>query len=127
MTDLAMTLDEARQRLDYRLKFTCTRKPREFDDGYINADSVPDAYKRGRERSPGEWNHTIPEWLKQEDDPGDRPRQLLRMAVAEAIHEVLEWLWLDGRPLLDPHGKAEQPIYDVCDAFADRLYELRDA
>lgn len=54
----------------------------------------------------------------------DYVREYLGMAVAELVHEALEWTRVDGRPYLDPHGLAEDRIHRAVEQLVWVLHEL---
>jgi hypothetical protein len=107
----------AARRLTYRLTYARTATPRRVGPGILDGPLIPDAHTDGR-TSPGSWYDP-----RQPADTtqGAHLAAWLRMAVQEAVHEVLEHFQVDGRPYLDPHGPAEQTIMGCVDALADQL------
>jgi hypothetical protein len=131
MTTLSTTLTSlddpaarAASRVSFQLTYARANDPRVFSAGWLSGPDIPDAYGDA-EDTPGEWDggdafrdtsqFTEPEWI-------DR---YAGYAINEAIHEALEWLRVDGRCWLDPHGPAEDFIYIQADTLVKKLAELR--
>lgn len=123
-------LDRAAARVDYQLTYARAKKPRQFHSYGISGDPLPNAYY-GREgyARPNQPEVGSGEW----DDPDhptttDEQKHIDRWftsAIAEAVHEALEWFWVDGEIYLDPHGPASVAISDLSTEFAEKLLLLK--
>lgn len=117
--------EQTRSRVDYRLTYERTQ-PREFHPDMLYGPDLPDAFGEGT--ASGEW---FTDDHPSEDDPEvteeDWFSHFLHMALGEAVHEVLEWFKVDGRPWLDPHGHHEPDIHHSVRELAAQLaaYRLR--
>lgn len=74
----------------------------------------------------GSWSKQSPgDWSSEIDDSGDDAlAHVIRCAVQEAVHEALEWLRLDGKQILNPHGEHEVRIFNLVDELVDGLWSL---
>jgi len=104
--------ERAAQRVDFSLTYARTERRTLFPNEMQGPD-LPDAYGSDRPQV-GEWSHdTGPD----EEDPqipeSDWLAHFASMAVAEAVHEALEWFHVDGKPWLDPHGAHEFEIHEL--------------
>lgn len=90
--------------------------------GGVTGKEIPNAYKpTSKTWSPGEWHHEA------DDADLDPVRHALQCAVGEAVHEALEWLHLNGKPLIDPHNPALEPeVLSLATSLADGLFELAE-
>lgn len=107
----------AARRVAYHLTYTRTHTGRRLAPGVLDGPNIPDAHQPGKD-APGAW------W--DDRDPDDTTQagyftHWLRMAVQEAVHEVLEHFQVDGQTYLDPHGPAEQTIMGCVDQLAAQL------
>ena len=103
-------------RVDYRLNYGCTDEPRRCHAFGIDGPDIPDAYEPGKTAS-GNWE--IGYFV------GEEPiRDWFGAAIREAIHEALEWFKVDGRPLLNPHGKHETRVHELSGELVDKLLNL---
>jgi hypothetical protein len=113
-----------RSRVDHRLTYDRTEEPRFFYADALMGPDIPDAFGDGM--SAGEW---CAEDHPSEDDPTiaeeDWFAHFAHMAVAEGVHEVLEWFKVDGEPWLNPHGIFETHIHRRVEAFWKELVALR--
>ncbi|GIG93017.1 hypothetical protein [Plantactinospora endophytica] len=106
----------------------------------MTGPDIPCAYGREIDAS-GDWNHPRDDsfatvhggWedggdveivFAERDEAGWIDRYA-NYAVNEAVHEALEWFRVDGHPWLDPHGPAENEIYDAVNDLVDRLASIR--
>ncbi|MFB6392667.1 hypothetical protein [Polymorphospora lycopeni] len=133
MTDLAsedelwdleqVAATEAAARVEFQLTYARSPVRRKFGSDGITGPSIPCAYGRDLNAS-GDWDDPRPT-----DPPILNPAgwidRYAGYAVAEAIHEALEWCRVDGAPWLDPHGPAEQQIHAEVDRFVAALAEIR--
>lgn len=110
---------KANARVEYCLTFDrCA--PRAFYLNELHGPDIPDAF--ANRFMPGEWydGTSVPE-----DDPEMTEEKwfarFAKMAVNESVHEALEWLKVDGRPWLNPHGESERAIYDAVNKLCVRL------
>jgi hypothetical protein len=118
----------AADRVDYRLTFAREKKARRCHVSGIDGSDLPNAYwGRGNPESfrtgSGAWDdpqHPAPDAPEQ-----DHIDRWFQTAVREAIHEALEWFWVDGQIYLDPHGEHENTIHDLSETFTRELLALR--
>lgn len=110
---------KANARVEYCLTFDrCA--PRTFYPNEMHGPDIPDAF--ANRFMPGEWydGTSVPE-----DDPAMTEEKwfarFAKMAVNESVHEALEWLKVDGKPWLNPHGESERAIYDAVNKLCTRL------
>lgn len=119
----------AAKRVDYRLTYAREDAPRRCHVGGIDGSDLPNAYwGRGNPDSlrtgPGAWedpDHPAPEAAEREHI--DR---WFQTAIREAIHEALEWFWVDGEIYLDPHADLEDAVHSLSANFAAELLALRN-
>ncbi|MFY1595525.1 hypothetical protein [Micromonospora sp. WMMD737] len=117
------TARAAAERVTFQLTYDRTPTPRRFEPGELTGPDIPCAYgspitQSGGWEVPDDYDHsglTEAEWI-------DR---FAAYAVAEAVHEALEWFRVDGRPWLDPHGRAEQQVHQAVDELCVRLAGIR--
>ncbi len=116
---------EASARCEFQLTYARSPVRREFSPGWLDGPDLPDAYRED-ETASGAWMDgdalydgptTANGWI-------DR---YAAMAINEVVHEGLEWMRVDGRPWLDPHGASERLIYEAVNELCMRLAELRHA
>ena len=125
MTSEALTGDEAAERVSFDLTFRRSPEPRVFEPVGIDGCRLDCADEAGKTAS-GYWSH---DWNLEWDVPAEFwmwVRSFFGAAVAEAMHEALEWFKVDGETFLDPHGPAEVFFYGLVDEFAEKLWNLRD-
>lgn len=117
----------AAARVSFQLTYARSQHPRRFAAGLLTGPDLPCAYSSDV-RASGDWEDggdadgVFPgrgeqEWI-------DR---YANYAINEAVHEALEWLRVDGRPWLDPHGAVETEIYALTNELCERLADLRRA
>ena len=121
----AVTLDEAAERVDYRLGFHRLDRPREFGPEFIDGPWIDDARLEGG-KAPGEWYGGNPPLPPEKMTAQDYFTHWVGMAVAESVHEALEWFKVDGKPWLDPHGRAKHAIDRLLDELSVELAALVD-
>lgn len=120
--------ERAAARVTFQLTYDRTDQPRTFQPGALEGPWIPCAYG-STESQPGGW-------YQPDDDHGDDHPDTTRTenqwidryagyAVAEAVHEALEWFRVDGRPWLDPHGRAEDEIHAAVAELAAKLAAIR--
>lgn len=128
MSDSNLSL--AAERVDYRLTYDRTDTPRRCHSAGINGPQLPNAYF-GRANSKDDSEPLgSGDWEDPEHPQDDAPQAVhidrwFVTAVRESIHEALEWFWVDGETLLDPHGEDEDAIHKLSGSFAERLLALR--
>jgi hypothetical protein len=90
-----------------------------IENAYSDQPPPVDAHGRAIERLPlasGDWEQFDPPLDEQGQiiahlTVDDYVRKYVEMALAEAVHEALEWTRVDGRPYLDPHGPSQDRIH----------------
>lgn len=113
--------------MSFQLSYRRARIRRQFTGDTITGEPIDNAYGPGM--SVGGWYDS--EWPS-ETSPrpateDDYIRKYVRMAIAESLHETLEWLRVDGQPWLDPHSTSKaQAVVDVIHDFIDRLEQVRN-
>lgn len=147
---MAEAAETAAARMSFQLTYARSPRRREFRPGELTGPDIPCAYG-GEINASGDWNDPRDDapadvpgtWT----DGGDRVQahteewesggeyyarievdwidRYANYAVNEGVHEVLEWLRVDGRPWLDPHGPAEAAIYAAVNDMVDRLATIR--
>jgi len=129
MADDACALDDASaesaaQRVDFQLNYSRASEKREFSQGELTGPTIDCAYG-SKTRQSGGWyqpdDHSYVETARPERWLIDR---YAGYAIAEAVHEALEWFRVDGKPWLDPHGKHEGLIHEHVEKLADALATL---
>lgn len=129
----------AAARVSFQLTYAKADRRREFRPGELTGPVVPCAYG-GELDASGGWNDSS------DDDPtvdggwedggnaddvfANRTEaewigRYASYAINEAVHEALEWLRVDGCPWLDPHGPAEDEIYEAVGEMVTRLSAIR--
>lgn len=116
----------AAARVVCHLTYGRTSEPRKFWQDCVDNDEVPDAFGKPGSTSGGEWYQTC------HVEPSEATEQewidhMASMVVNEAIHEALEWVQVDGRPWLNPHGEQEKRIFDLTNALCAELAKLAAA
>lgn len=111
---------EAKERVEFRLTYART-EPREFAQELLLGPRIPDAYGNGT--SSGDW--CSGDWPDDDDGAEEWLAHFMQMAVNEAVHEALEYLHVDGRSYLDPHGEMEAEIYRATEVLCGVLATLR--
>lgn len=118
------------QRCRFDLVFRRSDRSRPIWPGYLGGQSIDDARRPGC-TSPGGWEH-IPNSLPDSTNPADWVDHYAAMAIAQSVHEALEWFQLDGKPWLDPHDYGITHVDGVTteidalvDELARRLAQLR--
>lgn len=103
--------------LTYR--YEPTRRPQVWG---LSGKDIPNAYApTGRKNTaPGEWTGDIDDW------EGNPYLQTFANAINEAVHEALEWVKVDGKAFLDPHGLNEGAIFNEVNILVSQLWELVD-
>jgi hypothetical protein len=127
----------AAERVSFQLTYARAESLRRFGPAYLSGDSIPNAYvdddaeEAEFPETSGEWDHGNAPNFDMEtrtEKPltqGQWIDHYAAMAIAEVVHEGLEWFRVDGAPWLDPHGPAEHEIDELTNEFAARLAELR--
>jgi hypothetical protein len=125
---LTRALDAARKRVTYRLTYDVT-EPRDVYLGGIDGPDLPNAYWYMQGDKPDRSRTGSGEWCDPDhpssDDPQDHIDRWFTVAIREAVHEALEWFWVDGEQYLNPHGIDEATIHDLSGEFAESLLRLR--
>lgn len=118
--------DKAASRVSFQLTYTRADAPRAFEPGVLAGPWIADAYRPG-ERSPGDWESPDGALLADQDEltEAEWVDHYAGYAIAEAIHEALEWFRVDGRPWMNPHGRAEDRIHELVGALCERFAEMR--
>ena len=119
-SDIDLAFEAAAKRVTYRLSFKRNKTNRQFDGGVLRGDDIPNAYARTG-MAPGDWCAEFPD---QDTAPG-YVREFFAAAVAEAMHEVMEWFREDGELMIDPHSphRLEDEIVEKCNGFARHLFD----
>jgi hypothetical protein len=118
--------EQAVSRVDHRLIYGRTEKPRTWKREELEGPDIPDAFHEGK-LSPGAWLQQIQISRDEEEfSQEDWLAHFLSMAVNEAVHEVLEYFRVDGRPYLNPHGQCEEEIYILVNELAAELAGLAE-
>lgn len=122
-TGQRLSYTEATARVEYCLTFDrCA--PRTFYTSELHGPDIPDAFSD--RFMPGEWydGDDGPD----PDDPNVTPEdwfaKFAKMAVNEAVHEALEWLKVDDKPWLNPHGEHESEIFRLVNNLCADLAKL---
>lgn len=136
----------AADRFDYQLHYVrspdrrridhhgCTLTGPSTENAYNDQPQPVDVHGHPVERlhlAPGGWEEPDPP-LDEDGriiaDPTveDYLRKYVGMAVAESVHEALEWTRVDSRPYLDPHGPAQNRIHRAVEQLVRVLHELHD-
>jgi hypothetical protein len=112
------------RRCRFDLTFRRADRPRPIWPGYLGSDLIDDARRPGRQ-SCGEWEH-LPNSLPDTNRVEDWADHYAAMAIAQSVHEALEWFHLDGQPWLDPHDdRVTADVDALVDELAARLAQLR--
>lgn len=118
---------EAAKRVTYRLTYDVT-DPRECRLGGIDGPDLPNSYWHMDGDKPGRSKTGSGEWCDPDHpssgDPQDHVDRWFTVAIREAVHEAMEWFWVDGRQYLNPHGPCEDEIHDLSGEFAEKLLAL---
>lgn len=127
--DQPSSLQSAAARCDFRLTYGATAESRRLHGFGIESPDIPNAYWHmqgdgdGRSTtSPGDWED--PGHPRDEAPEQEHIHRWFNSAVSEAVHEALEWFYVDGQPFLDPHGVHQNAINRLSEDFAARLAEL---
>ncbi|MDR7277732.1 hypothetical protein [Catenuloplanes atrovinosus] len=115
--------EEAARRVTFQLNYGRTPQRREFGPGELTGPAIPCAYAEDGVQTGG-WERPedgIPGGVRSVEEWIDR---FANYAVAEGVHEVLEYFRVDGRPWLDPHGAQERDIHALVDKFVEDLAAL---
>lgn len=122
---MTTAFERARERAEYRLTFDkCD--PRLIMPHELMGPDIPCAFTE--RMMPGEWyDGEAPSEEDDEQTEEDWFAQFAKMCVNEAVHEALEWLKVDGRPWLNPHGESERAIYAAVNQLCARLAEIAEA
>jgi hypothetical protein len=111
--------------MTFQLTYARAGIHRRFSPGQLSGPLIPCAYGSPLDAS-GSWEDGDDLCF---DHPQRTEEQWINRyagyAVNEAIHEALEWLRVDGRCWLDPHGPAKLRIYALTNGFIDQLAALR--
>jgi hypothetical protein len=122
-------LDRAAERVDYRLNYGKTDEPRVMRSYGIDGPELPNAYygRKGHENSDetgsGAWEN--PEHPERHRPEEEHIAAWFEAAIREAVHEAMEWFWVDDEIYLDPHGPHENKIHQVSGEFARTLLRIR--
>lgn len=133
-------LPAAAARVDYRLTYDTTGTARECHGHGISGPMIPNAYFDRPDWAPknirtdadpmpalefgsGDWED--PAHPANDAPEDDHISRWFQTAVREAMHEAMEWFWVDGSPYLNPHGEYETEIHDLSEEFTSRLLALR--
>jgi len=111
----------ASDRVSYDLHFKRAETPRVFDVYELTGDDIDDAFNPPGERSAGSWD--CPHFFSMMDmNENAWFQEFFSVAVTEAVHESLEWFRVDGRLVINPHGKNQDAIMLETAAFARELW-----
>lgn len=114
--------DAAAARCEFQLTYARSSVPREFARGMLTGPNIPNAYGPGT--AAGEWCDSTTDGVV-DTDPESWIDRYAGYALNEAVHEALEWMRVDGRPWLDPHGPNELDIYAEVNELCTRLAAIR--
>lgn len=120
-------LEAAASRVTYRLTYDVT-EPRKCRVGGIDGPDLPNSYFYMEGPKPGRSESGSGEWCDPDhpssDNPQDHIDRWFTVAVREAVHEALEWFWVDGYQYLNPHGRHEDMVHSLSGEFAEQLLRL---
>lgn len=122
----------AAARVDYRLTYAREEEPRRCHLFGIDGEDLPNAYwgrgivpaSEDAETGSGSWDD--PEHPGPEAPEEEHIARWFQTAVREAIHEALEWFWVDNAIYLNPHGLDEDKIHKLSEEFTERLLAVRN-
>ena len=123
--DAAEQRDEVRaaaaDRVSFDLHFKRADKPRKFGRGELTGGEIDDAFAPPGQKSAGYWE--CPHFMDMEDvNENAWLQEFFAVAVTEAVHEALEWFRIDGKLMINPHGKNENAIMLETSVFARQLW-----
>ncbi len=114
----------AAERCTFDLTFHRSSTPRRFEPGYLGGELIADARIPGGTNCGG-WEH-LPNSVPESDDLQAWFDHYASMAIAQCIHEALEWFHIDGDLWLDPHDeRVSEEIDQLCAEFSQRMADLR--
>lgn len=124
------TFPGAKSRVSYRLVHGRLPETRDFHRTFLTGPDLPDALGSEKMAS-GTWNQSPSFWVNgrplSDTTENDWLAHFLSMAVNEAVHEVLEYFQVDGKPWLNPHDLIhEDAIYSLCNEFVQKLTALTE-
>jgi hypothetical protein len=116
--------ERAAGRVNFQLSYHRATETRVFSDDTLSGEDIDDAYRPGQ-KAPGDW--TIGDGPLNEDENTEEfwVGTFAQAAVQEGIHEVLEWLEVDGKKWLDPHGVHEGEIMQAVERLYHELVGIR--
>lgn len=142
------TAEEAAKRVRFLLSYKPDQHKKTTGWG-LEGTPLPNAYHESRrlgllpplewrdrhrdvELSTGTWDNYEPPGRY--DEPTDTQlateeewqKFWLDNALNEAVHEALEWFWVDGRPLIDPHGPHEMAIFRAVSDLVSAIWALQE-
>ncbi len=112
--------ERASNRVTYDLSFKRAETPRQFDSYELAGDQIDDAYAPPGKKSYGGWS--CPHFSEIDGNEEAWLQEFFCVAVTEAVHEALEWFRIDGRLVMNPHGKNETAIILETAEFARQMY-----
>ncbi|MEU1813144.1 hypothetical protein [Micromonospora aurantiaca (nom. illeg.)] len=115
----------ASARVSYQLTYARSPSRRRFTPGELTGPDIPCAYD-GPIAASGDWEDSrdLDEIHPDRSEDGWINRYG-GYAIAEAIHEALEWLRVDGQPWLDPHGPNSTQVSAAMDDLVAQLIRIR--
>lgn len=114
--------EKASERVSYDLSFKRAETPRKFREYELTGDDLDDAFSPAGQKSTGHWE--CPHFMEGDArPPEDWFREFFKVAITEAVHEAMEWFRIDGRLVINPHGKNEMKIFEVSDRFGEELWD----
>ncbi|MDG9674857.1 hypothetical protein [Micromonospora sp. DH14] len=115
----------ASARVSYQLTYARSPVTRRFSPGELTGPDIPCAYD-GPIAASGYWEDSRDlDELRPDRTDNDWIGRYAGYALAEAIHEALEWLRVDGQPWLDPHGRHGAQVHAAVDDLVDHLVRIR--
>ncbi len=110
----------AAARVSYNLSYKRSETPRRFDMYELTGDELDDAYAAPGKKSTGAW--ACPHFPSLDGNEEAWVQEYFCVAVTEAVHEALEWFRVDGRLVMNPHGKNEAAIILETAEFARQMF-----
>ncbi|MEU1813246.1 hypothetical protein [Micromonospora aurantiaca (nom. illeg.)] len=115
----------ASARVSFQLTYARAPRRRHFTPGELTGPDIPCAYD-GPIAASGYWEDSRDlDEVHPDRSEDDWINRYAGYAVAEAIHEALEWLRVDGQPWLDPHGRNSRQVHAAVDDLVNQLIGIR--
>jgi hypothetical protein len=114
----------AAERCTFDLTYHRAQRPVRIEPGYLGRELMDCSRVPGKS-STGGWEH-MDDTLPDSDDLADWCDHYASMAIAQSLHEALEWFQVEGEPWLDPHDeRMTGEVDELATQLAARLADLR--